>query len=116
MSTQTPSASYQVDPAAVFGAALSLWNACHKYAEKNKCNLSDAFNGIDQLMRVAMDVANGFERWSCQHVNFNELTDVWPYLLEDTFGETCLDITSLKALESFDDSDCLRVAMRLHLP
>ena len=116
MDTKTSSATDQFDPAAVFAAALSVWDACHQYAEKNHCNLSEIFNGIDQLMRVAMGLANRFERWSCEHVDFNELTDVWPYLLEDKFGDACLTIAPPKILESFDDSDCLRVAMRLRLP
>ncbi len=44
------------------------------------------------------------------------MNDVWPYLLEDKFGETCLAIFSPGNLAQFDDSDCLRVAMSMRLP
>lgn len=107
---------YKTDPAAVFAAATSIWTACHRYADQNRCDLSEMFNGMDQLMRTAMSVANRFEQWSCQHIDFNELADVWPYLLEDKFGEACLDIIQLEALESFCDRDCLCVAIRMRLP
>jgi hypothetical protein len=116
MSTQTPSASCKIDPAAVFASALSLWNACHEYAKENPCNLSEIFNGIDEFMRVAMRVGNQFEGWSCKHIDFNELTDVWPYLLEDKFGKACLDFAQPEDLESFDERDCLRAAVRMRLP
>lgn len=79
-------------------------------------NLSEAFNGMDQLMRVVMRVGSQFETWSCRHIDFKELSDVWPYLLEDKFGDACVDIVSPNLLDSFDDRDCLRVAMRLRLP
>jgi hypothetical protein len=116
MKIETLTANDKIDPAAVFGAASSLWSACHKYAKKDRCNLSEIFNGTDQFMRVAMSVANRFEQWSCQHVDFEALTDVWPYLLQDKFGDACLDILSLEEFESFDDRDCMHVAMRLRLP
>ncbi len=116
MNTETSTPSYEPDPAAVFGAASSIWDACHEYAKESHCNLSEIFNGIDQLMRTVMDVADRFERWSCRHVEFSELADVWPYLLQDKFGKACLGISSPEALESFDDRGCLRTAMRLRLP
>lgn len=116
MNAKSSTTNYGNDPAAEFAAAVSLWTACHKYADKNRCNLSETFNGIDQLMRTAMSIANRFERWSCQHIDFEEITDVWPYLLEDKFGKACLDLAPPEVLESFDDRDCLRVALRMRLP
>jgi len=71
---------------------------------------------MDQFMREVMRVAAQFEAWACSHVDFDQLTDVWPYLLEDKFGDTCLATILPDALAAFDDSDCLRVAMRLGLP
>lgn len=71
---------------------------------------------MDELMRVVMRIANRFETWSCQHIDFDEMDAVWPYLLEDKFGEACLDAMSPINLAAFNDLDCLRVAMRLHLP
>lgn len=107
----------QFDPAAVFAAARSLFDACHDYADRaEELNLSDAFNGIDELMRVVMMVATEFEQWASAHVAFNELDDVWPYLLDDQFGAAVLLSLPLNKLTSFDQYDCLRVAARLHLP
>ena len=79
-------------------------------------NLSEAYNGMDQFMREVMRVANTFEDWACAHVSFNELNDVWPYLLETNFGEACLKVKPTTALAEFNEKDCLRVALRLRLP
>jgi hypothetical protein len=103
------------DPAAVFGAALSLWHACQRMSGEG-LNLSECFNGMDQFMREVMRVATTFEVWACQHIAFEELSDVWPYLLQDHFGAACLAVISPNALGEFGDADCLRVAVRLRLP
>lgn len=116
MNEENPSAAAQVDPAAVFACASSLLEACHEYTKYSRLNLSDCYNGIDHLMRLAMRIGDQFETWSCTNINFNELSDVWPYLLEDKFGETCLKIMPITHLESFDDSDCLLVARAMELP
>jgi len=115
MNTETPSASEQIDPAAVFACASSLWEASQKSAAQSRLNLSECYNGMDELMRVCMRIANQFEAWSCQHIEFEKFDSVWPYLLGDEFGEACLDAMSPMCLASFGDADCLRVAMRLHL-
>ena len=67
-------------------------------------------------MREVMRVASLFESWSCAHVDFNRLADVWPYFLQDKFGEACLDAVFPTGLATFDEEDCLRVALRLQLP
>ncbi len=67
-------------------------------------------------MREVMSIGNRFEQWACEHVNFNELDHVWPYLLEDRFGKACLDHLFPHALPQFNDRDCLRVALQLRLP
>jgi hypothetical protein len=105
------------DPAAVFAAAFSLWESINDEAAHDpKLNLSECYNGMDQLMREVMRIANQFETWSCTHVEFNELNDVWPYLLQDRFGAVCLKVLIPTALASFDETDCLRVALQLRLP
>ena len=82
MSNESELGSIQPDPAAVLGCALSLREACLKNAETNpQLNLSDCYNGMDQFMREMMRVANLFEAWACAHVVFDELNDVWPYLM-----------------------------------
>jgi hypothetical protein len=116
MNTETESATELPDPAAVFACALSLWQASQKSATDERANLSECYNGMDQFMREIMRVANQFEGWACQHIDFTETDDVWSYLLQDKFGETCLADIFPTALASFCDEDCLRVAMRLKLP
>ena len=117
MKTGTEQASQLLDTAAVFAAALSLWQACHEQVKtEQSLNLSEQYNGIDQLMREIMRVANQFEAWACRHIDFKTLNDVWPYLLQDKFGETCLAVIDPSALAEFDDADCLRTALQLRLP
>jgi hypothetical protein len=117
MTTETQPASAKPDPAAVFACALSLWRACHEHAANEKdFSLSDCFNGIDQLMREVMAIGGRFEKWACQHVNFDELNDVWPYLLEDKFGNACLARLNPDTIPQFDESDCLWIALHLRLP
>src|SRR5688572_21668190 len=61
----------EVDPAAVFAAATSIWDVCHKRAGDDPAlNLSDAYNGMDQLMREVMRIGETFEKWACLHVEF----------------------------------------------
>ena len=117
MTTENQSANSHTDAAAVFACALSVWDACHEYAaSKTDFNLSECFNGIDQFMREAMSIGRQFEEWACQHTNFNELNDVWPYLLEDKFGKACLAHLLPSALPQFNKDDCLWVALHLRLP
>ena len=108
----------QPDPAAVFGAAVSLWQAVKKHAATTPTlNLSECYNGGDEFMRQVMRIASEFELWSCQHVFFEELDDVWPYLLEDRFGEVCVSVLGgPETLLDFDTRYCLRVAHKLRLP
>ena len=103
-----------LDPAAVFAATLSVWEECNR---QPTLDISEHFNGVDQFMREAMRTASLFESWSCKNVEFAELDDVWPYLLQDKFGPTCLAVLSHPAeLIRFSDTDCLRVALRMNLP
>lgn len=67
-------------------------------------------------MREVMAIGSRFEGWACQHVNFNELNDVWPYLLEDKFGKACLAHLFPSVLSHFNEADCLWVALYLRLP
>lgn len=117
MITETQPASAKPDPAAVFACALSLWRACHEHSANEKdFNLSDCFNGIDQLMREVMAIGERFEEWACRHINFDELNDVWPYLLGEKFGKACLAHAFPHTLPQFNESDCLWVALHMRLP
>lgn len=105
------------DPAAVFACALSLHTACLKSAKNDpSVNLSEAYQGSDQFMREMMRVADLFETWACEHVAFEALDDVWPYLLENHFGDACLAFMEPGGFAGFDHDDCLRLAFRLQLP
>lgn len=105
------------DSAAIFAAALSLWRVCKQCeANEKSMNLSASYNGMDEFMREVMRVANLFETWACRHIAFDQLQDVWPYFLEDRFGEMCVSAILPTALAEFDETDCLRVAIRLRLP
>ncbi len=116
MNTDTESAIVSLDSAAIFACALSLWQASQEHAKKDNLDLSECCNGMDEFMREVMRAANQFEAWACLHVIFNELNDVWPYFLEDRFGEACWAVLWPTTLSNFDDSVCLLVAMRLRLP
>jgi hypothetical protein len=65
-----------------------------------------------EVVRVTIQ----FETWACMRVDFDLLNDVWPCFLEERFGEACWAVLPLNALAQFDDSDCLRVGVRLGLP
>ncbi len=109
--------SERSDPAAVFACAISLWVTCKTWADDDpKLNLSDAYSGMDQLMREIMRISEMFEEWACLHVEFEALSEVWPYLLHELFGDACLLFLFPTALAEFDESDCLRIALHLRLP
>lgn len=117
MTPECPPRNVAADPAAIFACALSLWEECQKQAKADeKLNLSDCFNGLDQFMRELMRIGTSFETWACDHLDFSEMNDVWPYLLEDKFGSTCLSLLSVEALADFNEEDCLRIALRLRMP
>ncbi len=117
MSNEPELGTEQLDPAAVFACALSLREACLKSTEANpQLNLSESYNGMDEFMREMLRVANLFEAWACEHVAFEQASEVWPYLMEDKFGDACLAFMLPSTMAEFDDTDCLRVALRLRLP
>lgn len=105
-----------LDQAAVFAVAISLWKECQKHAATNRSiDLSGSYAGIDGFMREIMRIAKAFETWACQHVDFTKLSDVWPYLLQDRFGQECFSILLPQDLADFDEHDCQLIARRLNL-
>lgn len=105
------------DTAAVLAVAISLREAVERHsAIDRQFSASAAYGGMDEFMRVSMRVADRFETWSCTHVDFAELGEPWPYLMEDRFGRACLDVLCPENLNSFDAHDCLRIAQRMRLP
>lgn len=117
MNSESTSSSAAIDPAAVFAGALSLWTACWKAVDHEpELDLSEAYNGGDEFMRELMRVASLFEEWCCERLDFEQLDNLWPYLLEDRFGDACLELMGPENLASFNATDCLRVAIHLRLP
>lgn len=112
--TESP---YTCDSAGVFAAAHSLWEAIFEATDRaGKADLSEAYNGLDQLMREVMRVGSLFETWSCRHIDFEELDEVWPYFIADHFGTAWLSVADAYSLANFNDDDCVRVAWGLCLP
>ncbi len=104
------------DPAAVFGAALSLHSAGLASDVSNTGrNLSDCYGGGDEFLRQCLRVATVFEAWACRHVDWDQLDDVWPYLLESEFGRVVNEEISIYALDQFTEEHCPAVAAALKL-
>ncbi|MGC3992108.1 MAG: hypothetical protein QM796_20925 [Chthoniobacteraceae bacterium] len=111
------SSSDSPDSAGIFAAALSLWLECERLQkEKSKPFENGYANGRDQLMRDMMAAAQLFESWACKHVYFDELNEVWPYLLEEHFGPVCLAEMPLETIGEFNQQSCMEVAIALKIP
>lgn len=80
------------DPAAILGAACSIRRHAELLAGNHGKDLSAVYNGNDEFMRICMTVAVEFEQWACEHVQFDQLDEVWPYLLDDKFGEAAIEV------------------------
>lgn len=104
------------DPAAIFSCAVSLRDAANVQSAASGLSLSDVYSGMDGFQRELMRVATLFETWATAHVAFDHLGEVWPYFLEDHFGEACVAVADLWALAEFNEMDCVRVAQHLQLP
>ncbi len=105
-----------LDPAALLGAAMSLYLEGHKQANAEGNNLSDTYSGGDEFMRQCMRVAEVFETWAGDHVDFDGTVDCWPYLLEGKFGRAVIELAWLFTLDTFKPEHCQAVAKRLGLP
>lgn len=109
------SETFSTDPAAVFSCAVSLRDAACARAAVSGLSLSDVFSGMDGFQRELMRVATLFEIWAVTHVAFDHLTEVWPYLLEDHFGDACMAVATLETMSRWDEMDCLRISEHLGL-
>jgi hypothetical protein len=105
------------DPAGVFAAAHSLWTAIFESSDRpEKASLSHCYQGLDQLMRDVLRVGLLFETWSCRHIAFDEVDEVWPYFVADNLGTTWLRIFDAYSLGDVNERDCLHAAWHLRLP
>lgn len=93
---------------------MSLWRACQEPRAGDQ--LSASYGGGDHWMREVMRVATLFETWATRNICFDECDECWAYLLEDRFGGACVELVGAEGLASFDERDCLRVALRLRAP
>jgi hypothetical protein len=117
MNTSADESRATADPAAVLGAAVSLWQACQQpQGNEGQVDLSASYGDGIEWMREVMRGATLFETWAMRHVCFDEFDDCWPYFLEDRFGDACVELIGADGLARFDERDCLRVAVRLRLP
>ena len=117
MNTRAGENSATADPAAVLGAAVSLWQACqHPQGNEEQVDLSASYGDGIEWMREVMRVATLFETWATRHVCFDEFDECWPYFVEDRFGAACVALIGSAGLAGFGEEDCLRVALRLRLP
>lgn len=103
------------DPAAIFSCAVSLRDAACARAAVSGLSLSDIFSGMDGFQRELMRVATLFETWATAHVSFDHLTEVWPYYLEDHFGDACMAVADVETMSRWDETDCLRISRHLGL-
>lgn len=116
-SSHTQFGNLPPDPAAVLAAACSLkavW--IDRVDLETRLHLGKRLPGVDAVMRETLGIAIRFEDWACRHVDFAELGEVWPYLLEAEFGEACKAVLEGVDPSSFDEAHCLSVARFLGLP
>jgi hypothetical protein len=105
-----------VDPAAIFCCAVSLRDSAIPLSDVAHYTLSDAYSGWNTFLQEVMRVATLFETWATAHVAFDHLGEVWPYLMEERFGDACVHVADIWALTSFHEMDCLHIAQYLRLP
>ena len=103
----------QPDPAAIFGAALSLYDSLQQLDSEP---LTDHYGGWDAVMREVMRVATMFEEWACKHVDFEKLNSVWPYDLETNFGPAVLSIFEPDKLDGLKPLGMVLIARHMNLP
>lgn len=76
----------QSDPAAEFAVAISVYKGLtDRVVAGEDLDLSEPFQGGDEFMRTCVHLGKQFEAWACHNVDFEQLVDVWPYLLEEKF-------------------------------
>ncbi len=102
---QLPSA---VDCAAIYSATASIDELASK---KYHGSLSARYSGGDEFLRAAFAASTAFEQWACAHVDFDSITDCWPYLLRDRFAEAVEAVTAgVLCLRELGPSDWEKVA------
>lgn len=108
--TKPTTVQNRVDPAAVYAMASSILEATG-----DDPSVSEIHGGFDQAMREAMEIATEFEAWATDHVDFDRLTDVWPYMLEEKAGAACQRIKGTARISSLTGCE-LAIAKELELP
>lgn len=106
---------FKPDPAAALGVAISLSKLGESKVYRE--NISDTYAGGDEFMRQCMRVGELFETWACDHVDFEALDDVWPYMMQDKFADAAKSagFDPLNLREINGDAECLEIAKALKL-
>lgn len=108
--------SHKPDPAGEFAAARSLYE--HILNSHSVEEITDSHEGQDNVMRRVMTLARAFELWACQHVDFVQLRDPWPYVLDEGFGAAVFEVWDASSLYLVDHliGHELEIAKVLNLP
>jgi hypothetical protein len=104
------------DAAAEFAIAKGLYDY---FANKQSYDISEIYNGADEFMRRCAHLGRLFEAWSCDHVDFNAMQDVWPYYLEDHVGpavESMFWEQNCEIPVRWGEDELLSLATKLRLP
>jgi hypothetical protein len=87
-----------------FAASHSLYNAVQELCKQNNSDLSGAYDGGVGLMQECIRIGAEFDVWADSNVEFDRMTDCWPYLMDDRFGAVAVEVAggelSLKDLGS----------------
>lgn len=75
-----------------FAASHSLYVAVQELCKQNNSNLSEAYDGGVGLMQECVRIGAEFDSWADSNVEFDRMTDCWPYLMDDRFGAVAIEV------------------------
>jgi len=98
-----------------FLAACSLRDAAVAAAQGCGGDLSAPFtDGYLGFVRLCRDIAEKFEQWAVEHVDWERIDEVWPYFLEENFGDAVLSVVGGYSNIEFATPE--EIAKKLKLP
>ena len=80
------------DSISTFVATHSLYLRASLLAESNGTNLSRCYDGGVGFIGECVRIGNEFDAWACEHVDFDQMAETWPYLLEGQFGRIAIEV------------------------
>lgn len=78
-------------PLAIFAIAFSMLTEFYKLGDSVMDSVYEAKEGGIGTMQAMLDIANKFEAWACEHVDFEVLDYCYVYLMEEEFGSAYFD-------------------------